>query len=223
MAKDRDDRYPSMMHLLHDLQRLSQSDSARIPLPPTPEERRRAPVLGGRKQEEPSYGDEQPTAIFRPPSGPPSPRSEPPLESSERTRWDGRRPELMESTQTSLWEGRQAYPTGDSTEWDNPTLIKPPPDRRGVPHTTPHAQQAPSNDLRNINPEQTVKLNGRFDTFDIPIDVDLGSDVDPNADPNAEADAGPTENNERPRDNAHLTPDMDFDIQTRVAPPRRRS
>ena len=51
MEKNRDERYPSAMHLLRDLQKLAASMggvAARVPPPPTAEERKRAPVLGGR-------------------------------------------------------------------------------------------------------------------------------------------------------------------------------
>src|SRR5262249_12692984 len=65
------------------------------------------PRIERRKEDEPpdSYVDELPTQIFRPPSGPPSPRSIPPgtpgipgvEPPSEQTRWDGRRADLIEA------------------------------------------------------------------------------------------------------------------------------
>jgi serine/threonine protein kinase len=51
MAKARDDRYPSANAVLRDIQALPIAAAAqanRVPSPPTPEERMRAPVLGGR-------------------------------------------------------------------------------------------------------------------------------------------------------------------------------
>jgi serine/threonine-protein kinase len=53
MSKAREQRYPSAMHLLRDLQALNLAKSGpgpvmRVPPPPSPVERMRAPVLGGR-------------------------------------------------------------------------------------------------------------------------------------------------------------------------------
>ena len=54
MSKAREARYPSAMVLLRDLQALNLTKGAstapvRMPLPPSPEERMRAPILGGRE------------------------------------------------------------------------------------------------------------------------------------------------------------------------------
>ncbi|MBX3189158.1 MAG: serine/threonine protein kinase [Labilithrix sp.] len=47
MAKARADRYPTANHVLRDIQALALAAPARVPAPPTAEERKRAPVLGG--------------------------------------------------------------------------------------------------------------------------------------------------------------------------------
>jgi serine/threonine-protein kinase len=72
MSKNRDDRYPSAKHFLRDLAvpvalpsatpsqaKLAEASASRLPAPPTAEERRRAPVLGGAGRSSPQLEGER--------------------------------------------------------------------------------------------------------------------------------------------------------------------
>ena len=72
MAKNRTERYPSAGHLLRDLQTLpiaKHETGPRLPPPPTPEERMRAPILGGNEPPR----SKVPSSLREPPSHPNGP------------------------------------------------------------------------------------------------------------------------------------------------------
>jgi eukaryotic-like serine/threonine-protein kinase len=227
MEKNRDERYPSAMHLLRDLQKLASNMggvAARVPPPPTAEERKRAPVLGGRRPDDtrPDGRQRRSEDAARPsrehldrPDGPgatlrsrmnerareatdpstrldirlkvPAPMSTESdsidipihITGSETPALPERAVEYVDEMPTEVFrpghhpaprplEGRTPLrPAPPSEDWDGETIVKrpghlPSPSRR--------------RDVRAINPDETVKLDGN---------------------------------------------DIDFSDETRVAPPRR--
>jgi serine/threonine-protein kinase len=187
MAKARDDRYPSALHMLRDLQSVQR---AKVPPPPTAAERARAPVVGG------SATGQSPAARLRSRMSEARPPDSDPRSSA--TRLDIRKPDSIEIPIHITGSDLPAMPgssDGDEvpTEIFRPGMPLPVPRGRAAPAPPPPPPQLPSLEVpaddwdgetvvrspaalqprprRPFNPDETMKVDSAE------IEIDFGDDT----------------------------------------------
>ena len=161
MAKNRDDRYATAKHFLRELS--PPTEASRIPSPPSAEERKRAPMLGGNRIQDTARA----SALVRPLGLAPVP---PPPESASAALHVNMRGVVERDRPTQM-----TRPSDPSTHFDF---------KRPIPAPAVSPQSAPSftavDPPRPEDPDSGA-VRGAMESepsFDIPIDVDMGDDDD---------------------------------------------
>ena len=155
MAKNRDERYPTAKHFLREL--TPPTESARIPSPPSPEERKRAPVLGGGRVHETARSSAAAAPVAPPP---PAPSPPPPPEPASAA---------LHVNMRGVERERVTRGTDESTQFDF---------KRPVPLVAPSSVSS----FTTVDPPRpedpdSGMVRGALESessFDIPIDVDMG-------------------------------------------------